>query len=400
MPYSGDRLSTGPRPKGQTKYRIIKEVGKGGEGTCFIVEKKSDGTWYVCKISAHDTIVNIMKADAIKKNRGIQCFFPKNWCPLSNEANVLLNCFPAGKDNNGKSLLSPNVIWLEEYGPEWSSSSGVDSRALMEYCNGGDLYGLLWRWDDAQENFHYDRNYFGGSPRNNPVARRGLPQPAVWHIFFELACALAYMHQGRRWDGERRVLAKPLASPSGGYWPQVIHRDIKPENIFIRDTVTPRDNPANQPPGYPKIVLADFGHAKPLYPPTGFYQPTALIEPPRRNDNCGTTVYWPPEMPLRIHPKIHPSPASDVYQIGLVVYELALGENLTVKGERFNVLGLERAMGREFAEIWAKCVRKEAGKRWKADKLVEALADGHWQWTTRMNELMPDWLWGLEYKTT
>ena len=87
---------------------------------------------------------------------------------------------------------------------------------------------------------------------------------------------------------------------------EIIHRDIKPDNIHIA------------PDGH--LVLADFGNSD--SPQRG-----------RRNipfqslhtwSRAGTPGYWAPEV-REWDPRKGAKPSSDVYSLGIVILEMALG---------------------------------------------------------------------------
>jgi len=58
------------------------------------------------------------------------------------------------------------------------------------------------------------------------------PEALVLHVILELAQALAYLHEGLRWD-----------ESTGGYvrmahFLKIVHGDIKPDNVFLDWTET------------------------------------------------------------------------------------------------------------------------------------------------------------------
>src|ERR1700680_1829415 len=101
-----------------------------------------------------------------------------------------------------------------------------------------------------------------------------LPLPTVVSYVKQIADALQYAHDEK-----------------------LIHRDIKPENMLIG-----RRN---------EVLLSDFGIA--LIAQTSRYQST--------QDVIGTVAYMAPE---QIQGK--PRPASDLYSVGIVVYEWLTGD--------------------------------------------------------------------------
>jgi serine/threonine protein kinase len=92
---------------------------------------------------------------------------------------------------------------------------------------------------------------------------------------------------------------------------QIVHRDIKPENIVVQ-----------QRSGRPVVKIIDFGLALPQA--SGIlltHQPTEGI--------IGTAAYMSPEQiapeQFLTLPNTKPGPASDIYSLGVVVYEMLTG---------------------------------------------------------------------------
>jgi serine/threonine-protein kinase PpkA len=83
----------------------------------------------------------------------------------------------------------------------------------------------------------------------------------------------------------------------------IVHRDLKPENIMLR------------PDG--SVALADFGVAKSMLQAESF----ALTET-RHGDVVGTPYYLSPEQ-VSGH---NITPASDLYSLGVMLYEMLTGK--------------------------------------------------------------------------
>ena len=114
-----------------------------------------------------------------------------------------------------------------------------------------------------------------------------LPPDIVGHLGSELAEALHVVHKAG-----------------------VVHRDIKPSNVLL--------SPAQLPGARPRAKLADFGIAY-LLDTSRITSPGLVI---------GTVAYLAPEQ-LRGDP---PTPAADVYSLGLVLLEALTGQRAHPQG--------------------------------------------------------------------
>lgn len=106
-----------------------------------------------------------------------------------------------------------------------------------------------------------------------------------------------------------RIIAQQLVSAvAAAHAAGVIHRDLKPDNILF--TEDPREPKANL-----HLKVVDFGLAKRMGP--GDLLQTAA------GTMLGTPAYMAPEQIMGRPP---PSPATDVYAVAELVYELFVGE--------------------------------------------------------------------------
>jgi len=126
----------------------------------------------------------------------------------------------------------------------------------------------------------------------------------------------------------------------------VVHRDVKPSNIFLRDGVP---------------VLGDFGIAKHLAGPDA----GTLTEPGRY---AGTPAYMAPEQLARAEA----TPASDLYAMGMVLYEAVTGRRWTGIGDPESADW--RGVPRRLAAVLQRALALEPADRWPgAEAFAEAL---------------------------
>ncbi len=152
----------------------------------------------------------------------------------------------------------------------------------------------------------------------------------------------------------------------------IVHRDLKPENLFL----TWRED------GSARLKLLDFGIAKALAEST-----TAK----RRTESIGTPLYMAPEQ----FSGLPPSPATDIYALGLIAYTLLVGEsyweeeaasvdNALAFALKASLAPSESAVARacrrgawlpeEFDSWFAKATHREPSQRFKlASECVSAL---------------------------
>lgn len=173
----------------------------------------------------------------------------------------------------------------------------------------------------------------GGSLRNRLVSAGTLPPAEAAGLLAQVAAALAQAH---------------------GLG--VVHRDVKPDNILLQEADDEHE-----------VRLTDFGIARVL-DAAGLTTPQAIV---------GTPHYMAPEA---IHGEAEP--ASDVYSVGVVLYELVTGAP-PYGGEPLAVLRrhVEESVEQPPAmphPVWSLiewCLDKDPGRRPTAGELGRALRD-------------------------
>ena len=139
----------------------------------------------------------------------------------------------------------------------------------------------------------------------------------------------------------------------------IVHRDLKPENLMVREDGS--------------MGLADFGIAKGTFAGDGDFGHT------RHGEIVGTPYYLSPEQASgkRV------TPASDIYSLGVIAYELLVGER-PYKGDSLAQLLAQHLMGpvpqlpppvADLQFMLDKMLAKDAADRYQsAEDLIEALS--------------------------
>jgi serine/threonine protein kinase len=152
----------------------------------------------------------------------------------------------------------------------------------------------------------------------------------------------------------------------------VIHRDFKPGNLVL----VPEAGAAPDDP--PRLVISDFGLAR----RHGFGEETITST----GESLGTPLYMAPE---QVHSGTEPiSPATDIYALGIVLYEL-LTDEMPFKGNSTTVMALKRikekpVSPREFLPDidprWEatimRCLERSPGRRFQTAAEVQAALTG------------------------
>ena len=206
---------------------VVKQIGSGGQGSCALVRRHKDHQLYVLKTMKHkDTYDGKAREAAILED--------------------LPEC-------NRICKYIASYIWPDRIG------------VLFEYCNAGDLHKIIESYG---------------------IEQRTIPEAFVWHVFIQLAEALAYIHYGYGRDEDN--------------WTRIIHRDVKPQNVFLTF-----ERSRSRHTAYPTIKLGDFGLA--VDTSDEDYSPFTF---------SGTYIWQPPELPEN-------TAKGDVWSLGAIIHAMA-----------------------------------------------------------------------------
>ena len=142
----------------------------------------------------------------------------------------------------------------------------------------------------------------------------------------------------------------------------IVHRDIKPANLFV----------TRRPDGSPCVKVLDFGIAKATTGVDASLTHTSMI--------MGSPGYMPPE---QLRSTRDAEPRSDIWALGVVMYELAAGQR-PFAGETITEIALKAALEppaplvnvpASFAATVYRCLEKEPARRFQhVGELAAALA--------------------------
>jgi serine/threonine-protein kinase len=176
-------------------------------------------------------------------------------------------------------------------------------------------------------------------------------------------------------EDEALPLVKQMAAGlEGAHGAGVIHRDFKPGNLVL----VPDDSGAFA--GGFRVVITDFGLAR-----RSRLDDEALTN---TGEALGTPLYMAPEQVVAGHQPV--TPATDIYALGIVLYELVTGE-LPFKGNSITVMALKRvreapasprsvvpALDARWEAAILRCLEREPARRFqRGPELLAALSSAY-----------------------
>ncbi len=182
-----------------------------------------------------------------------------------------------GRDRRLDRVVAVKVIkpWWEE-DPDWVHTFEREAQLLARVSDPGIVQ--IFDVGQAPEGLYYVAEFVDGESLASRLRRGALPASEACQIARELCAALAQAHEQR-----------------------VVHRDIKPANVLL----------SNRSPPAPRVKLGDFGVARLAEGSTD--APAGTI--------VGTPRYMAPEQARGLPT----TPATDIYSVGVVLYEMLAG---------------------------------------------------------------------------
>jgi serine/threonine-protein kinase len=225
-------------------------------------------------------------------------------------------------------------------------------------------------WADHQEIQRFYREAQAAAQLNHPnlVPVYEVGQHGALHYF-----SMAFVgggtladHMDRFRDPKTAValMEKVARAVQYAHCHHILHRDLKPSNILLGEQGEP--------------LVSDFGLAKML--DSGL----ALTRP---GDVVGTPLYMAPEQATGRSDQV--SPASDIWALGVILYELLTGQRPFGGKSREDLLrdiqaadpprprSVQSKLSTELETICLKCLEKEPSRRYPT---AEALADDLARW--------------------
>ncbi len=217
---------------------------------------------------------------------------------------------------HGCALASPDQ--LRRFAAEGQAAANLRHANIVRVLDSGQVEGIPYLAMD----------YIEGQSLAQCLAHRPLDRESAVRLLCSVARAVDYLHQ----QG-------------------IIHRDLKPSNILVDGEGQP--------------IVTDFGLAKLLYDNSQLTQSGMA---------AGTPSYMAPEQAAGQTSRA--TPASDVYSLGAVLYELLTGRPPFIAETAIDVLiqvlereppsprQLDRSIPRTLSQICLRCLDKDPANRY------------------------------------
>jgi len=178
-------------------YKELRQIGSGGFGNCFLLERSTDNDLRVCKVQQR-----------------AYCYKRDDYEVAPIEASILWDILPPHD-----RILRLHEVIIQTH----------TVQLYYDFYDGGDLNQLIRSYRDQWQQ---------------------IPEEFLWHAYQQVSEALAFIHHGY----DRRNQCRPPAD-----WTSIIHGDVKDKNIFLGPPDPFSDDPLARE--YPSLVLGDFGLA-------------------------------------------------------------------------------------------------------------------------------------------
>ncbi len=230
-----------------------------------------------------------------------------------------------GRDIAIKIYISLNRQGCEEFLDEYKIASGLSHRNLL----------VTEHYDLWQNRPYLTMKYCANGSAANLVGKL-TPSPAherlIWRFIRDVSAGLTYLHN---------LTPDPI-----------VHQDIKPDNVLMDADGT--------------FMITDFGISKRVR--------NTLRSQSTRAQKAGATAYMAPER-FSNHP--NPILASDIWSLGVSIFELAEGElpfagmgGIMLKNGA-DMVDLNEGWTQNLNDIMHFCLEKESWDRGKAHEICE-----------------------------
>ena len=159
------------------RWRVVRNIGAGGQGTCVLVQREGDGLQAIYKQTEIYEVLNGIPVEAI----------------------ILQDVLPSSR----------RIIKLIDFNLEPTCRHRDNLLEWFEYCRGGDLHNAMervaWRFGSLSEDF-------------------------IWHCFLQLAEALDVVHNA----GSQRVVHRDI-KPDNIFLEEKYHHEAPWPNLKLGD---------------------------------------------------------------------------------------------------------------------------------------------------------------------